>query len=235
MRFKALQTHPELPLPVQLCPMKTARRMRLRVDERKRVLKLTHPRGMRPATALAWAASQRQWVEEQLDSILPPVPLVPGAVIPIQGADVEICWSEHAPRTPSLVESRLVCGGPQAGIDRRIQLFLKRLALEILSLDTAEIASRAGLRPVAVAVGDARTRWGSCSSNGRIRYNWRLILASPEARRYVVAHEVAHLTHLNHGAKFKALERELFGGDTKAAEALLRSEGPRLRRIGLGR
>jgi predicted metal-dependent hydrolase len=235
VRFKALQTHPDLPLPVQLCPIRTARRMRLRVDERKRILKLTHPRGVRPAAALAWAASQKQWVEEQLDSILPPEPLVAGAVIPILGEDVEICWSEHAPRTPSLVDSRLVCGGAQAGLERRIQLFLKRLAVETLSLETAEIACRAAVRPVSVAVGDARTRWGSCSSNGKIRYNWRLILASPEARRYVVAHEVAHLTHLNHGAKFKALERDLFGGDTRTAEALLRSESPRLRRIGLGR
>jgi hypothetical protein len=86
-----------------------------------------------------------------------------------------------------------------------------------------------------VSIGDARTRWGSCSSDGRIRYNWRLILTTPEVRRYVVAHEVAHLEHLNHGKKFKALERKLFGGDVAAAEASLRSCAPRLRRIGQAR
>jgi predicted metal-dependent hydrolase len=64
-----------------------------------------------------------------------------------------------------------------------------------------------------------------------VRYSWRLILAPPEARRFVVAHEVAHLKHLDHGRRFKALERELFDGDVAAAERLLRSSAPRLRRI----
>jgi predicted metal-dependent hydrolase len=96
------------------------------------------------------------------------------------------------------------------------------------------MASKAGLRASCVAVGDARTRWGSCSSSGAIRYSWRLILAPPQARRFVVAHEVAHLAHLNHGAGFRALERRLFDGDVREAEALLRRVGPRLRRIGIG-
>jgi len=86
-----------------------------------------------------------------------------------------------------------------------------------------------------VSVGDADTRWGSCSSAGRIRYSWRLILAPPDARRYVVAHEVAHMRHLNHGPQFRTLERELFDGDRDAARLMLRRIGSRLKRIGRGR
>jgi len=209
--------------------------MRLRVDEARGVLKLTHPRGMRPAAALAWAAGHKRWVEEQLDASLPLEPFVPGAVIPFEGRDVELAWLEHMPRVPLLFGGRLVCGGPQSGFARRIERFLKSRALETLSSETAEFAAKAGLSPASVTVGDARTRWGSCSAGGRIRYCWRLILAPVEARRYVVAHEVAHLKHLDHGAEFKAFERLLFGGDTGAAQALLRAAGPRLRRIGLAR
>jgi predicted metal-dependent hydrolase len=62
--------------------------------------------------------------------------------------------------------------------------------------------------------------------------SWRLILAPPDVRRYVVAHEVAHLRHLNHGAEFKALEARLFGAGVAAAKAELRRLGPRLRRLG---
>jgi len=65
--------------------------------------------------------------------------------------------------------------------------------------------------------------------------SWRLILAPLEVRRYVAAHEVAHLVHLNHGPEFKALEVSLFGPDVSLAKAQLRSIGPRLRRIGLRR
>ena len=209
--------------------------MRLRFDDRERVLKVTHPTSVRVSAALAWAASQKEWVEEQLERALPPEPLVPGAVIPVEGRNVELCWSESAPRAPRLAQGQLVCGGPPHAFSRRIEQFLEQLALETLSNDTAEVARAAGLRPISVSVGDARTRWGSCSSSGRIRYSWRLILAEPQARRFVVAHEVAHLKHLDHGRGFKAFERELFGGDTAAAEALLRAWGPRLRRIGLAR
>lgn len=209
--------------------------MRLRFDEREGLLKLTHPRGIRTSVALAWAASQKEWVEEQLGRALPAQPLVPGAVIPIEGADVGLAWSEESPRSPSLAGGKLVCGGPEAGFPRRIELFLKRLALDTLSRETAEIGERAGLRAISVSIGDARTRWGSCSSKGSIRYSWRLILAAPEVRRFVIAHEVAHLKHLDHGKGFRALERELFGGDVAVAERLLREAAPRLRRIAVAR
>jgi predicted metal-dependent hydrolase len=231
---RILENHPDLPLPVLLCAIPTARRMRLRLDERERLLKVTHPRNVRPAVALEWAACQKLWVEEQLGRLLPAEPLVPGATIPIEGSEVELCWISGASRIPELGPGRLSCGGQQRAFGRQIERFLKRLALDALARDTSQIAARAGLRPLSVAVGDARTRWGSCSSNGSIRYSWRLILAPPDARRFVVAHEVAHLAHLNHGPDFRALEKELYGGDVRDAQALLRSVGPRLRRIGVG-
>jgi predicted metal-dependent hydrolase len=226
-------THPDLPLPVLLCAMRRARRMRLRVDERERLVKVTHPSGVRASTALDWAASHKDWVAEQLEKALPAEPFVPGAMIPLDGRDVELRWSGDLPRAPAFVDGTLGCGGPAASFARRIELFLRRHALETLSKETAEVASRCGLRASAVSVGDPRTRWGSCSAGGRIRYSWRLILAHPDARRFVVAHEVAHLKHLDHGPRFKALERELFGGATAEAQALLRASAPRLRRIGL--
>lgn len=235
MRSRRLASHPDLPLPVLLCPIRSARHIRIRLDERESLLKVTHPRHVRASAALAWAASQKQWVEQQLGRMEPPEPLVSGASIPVEGEEVILCWDEGAARLPALESGRLTCGGPKEAFPRRIEAFLRRRALEMLSAETAEMAARAGVRAVSVRVGDARTRWGSCSSKGAIRYNWRLILAPPQARLYVVAHEVAHLAHLNHGPGFKALERDLFGGDTRQAEALLRRSGPRLRRIGLGR
>jgi hypothetical protein len=232
---RKIATHPDLPLPVVLCAIRTARRMRLRFDERDHVLKLTHPRGVRTSAALAWAASQKLWVEQQLERASPLEPLAPGAVIPLEGADVELAWDQDSRRTPVLAGGKLVCGGPEPGFPRRIELFLKRRALETLSQETAEIGERAGLRAISVSIGDARTRWGSCSSRGSIRYSWRLILAPPEVRRFVVAHEVAHLKHLDHGKGFKTLERELFGGDVAAAERLLRQSAPRIRRVSVPR
>ena len=228
----ALVTHDSLPVPVELRRIRNARRLRLRYDERRQVLKLTCPPRTSPRQALAWAAEQRSWIDAQIAAAGGAEPFVPDAVIPLEGAEVQLCWRPEASRLPFLENGQLVCGGPETGFARRIETFLKKRALDILSAETAEHARKAGLAVRSVSIGDADTRWGSCSSEGRIRYNWRLILAPPAARRFVVAHEVAHLRHLNHGAEFKTLESALFDGDVAAARNLLRRVGPRLKRFG---
>ena len=229
---RELASHPGLPVPVDIRPIRTARRLRLRFDERRAVLKLTCPPRTSRRAALEWAAEQRAWVDAQIARVAQSEPLEPGAVIPVEGRDVRLEWAPEASRSPALVGDVLRCGGPEAAFARRIETFLKRLALERLSAETALIAAAAGVMPSSVAVGDADTRWGSCSSGRRIRYSWRLILAPREVRRYLVAHEVAHLVHMNHGPDFKALEERLFGAPVEPVRRLLGRVGPRLRRIG---
>ena len=187
--------------------------------------------------ALAWALDQRQWIEAQLARALPAEPFEAGAVIPVEGVETLIVWSEREPRTPRLANGELRCGGPpKRGSPAAIEAFLKRQAhRRRCRARSPSSRARPERRATSVSVGDAGTRWGSCSSQGRIRLSWRLILAPPQARRYVVAHEVAHLKHLNHGADFKALEARLFGPGMAEAKATLRDVGPRLRRLGRGR
>ena len=221
-----------LPVPIEVRRMRNARRVRLRFDEASRTLKLTCPARMSRRKALSWALDQRDWIEAQLARALAPEPFEPGALVPIEGEDRPIVWNEAEPRSPRLCDGALRCGGPEAGLPRRVESFLKARALEIMSAEVADFASRAGVEASGVSIGDAGTRWGSCSSTGRIRLSWRLILAPPEVRRYVVAHEVAHLSHLNHGPQFKALEAKLVGPGVSEAKAILRRIGPRLRRIG---
>lgn len=223
-----------LPAPIEIRPMRSARRLRLRFDEGSGTLKLTCPARMSRRSALAWALDQRDWIEAQLARTVPAEPFVPDALIPIEGRDTRIAWAEANPRTPRLEDPELRCGGPESGLARRVESFLKARALKVMSAEVAEFAALAGVEARNVSVGDAGTRWGSCSSRGGIRLSWRLIFASPQVRRYVVAHEVAHLKHLDHGPQFKALEARLVGPRLSEAKALLRREGPRLRRIGRG-
>jgi predicted metal-dependent hydrolase len=63
-------------------------------------------------------------------------------------------------------------------------------------------APRLDVRWQRLALSSARTRWGSASSDGSIRLNWRLIHFSPALIDYVVVHELAHLHEMNHGARF---------------------------------
>ena len=221
--------------PVELVIHPRARNLRLRLDERRRTLRLTCPPRTSRRAALDWAGRQEQWVAAQLATLTEPLGLAPGAVIPVEGVDTRIEWREGQSRTVRRVPGLLWCGGPREGFERRVARWLRGEALHLLSAETADMAALAGVKVSAVAVGDASSRWGSCSAGGRIRYNLRLLLAPPDVRRYVVAHEVAHRRHMDHGAAFHALEAALFGGPVAAARLALRRLGPGLKRIDLPR
>jgi predicted metal-dependent hydrolase len=231
-RSEAVHHHPGLPLPVAFRVHPRARRLKLRLDNNHQLLLLTcPPRGSRKA-ALDWAASQREWVESQLAKATPAIALQPGSTIPIEGRATRLDWLPDGARSVSLADGILACGGPRESFARRVETWLRGRARDLLSADTAKAAREAGVIVRRVSIGDAGTRWGSCSASGSIRYNWRLVLAPPEVRRWVVAHEVAHRVHMNHAPAFKALEAALFDGDADAARSLLRRIGPGLKRIG---
>jgi predicted metal-dependent hydrolase len=220
------------PLPIAVRRVRNARRFRLRFDEATGTLKLTCPWRASRRAALAWALDQRPWIDAQIRRTLPPEPFIPGASLPVRGIECTLAWDEAWPRLPTLHDREMRSGGPKSGLSRRVEAFLRRLALETMSREVAEFADAAGTAARSVSVGDAGSRWGSCSAAARIRLSWRLIMAPPEARRFVVAHEVAHLVHLDHGRQFKALEARLYGPGLAEAKASLKRVGPRLRRIG---
>lgn len=212
----------------------TARRIRLRVDRRTGAVLLTVPKRASERKALAWAAGHRDWIEAQLERIVPPAPLVPGGSLPLYGLPHEIDWDSGRPRTPSVEPGLLLVGGPADTVETRILRWLRRHAADLLSRETAEFAEKAGVKVERVGVGDPVSRWGSCSSKGAIRYSWRLILVPDWVRRATVAHEVAHRIHMNHGPDFHALVFELLGADPAPARSWLRTNGPLLHRIAGG-
>ena len=66
-------------------------------------------------------------------------------------------------------------------------------------------ARQMGLYPTQVRITGARTRFGSCSSQGHICFSWRLMQYPPEAIDYVVVHELAHLKEKEHNKAFYQL------------------------------
>ena len=219
-------------VPVTLRVSPRARRLRLKVDPRTRAVLLTVPRRVSHRRALAWAAEHQGWVERALADIPPRTPLAPGGTLPFRGAPHRIEWDSDRPRRIELEDGTLRTGGPIEGLEARLLRWLRGEALGMLSEETHEFAARAGVMASKVGVGDPVSRWGSCSSGGRLRYSWRLILAPDFVRRATVAHEVAHLVHMHHGPDFHALVTELLGADPKPARLWLRREGAALHRIG---
>src|SRR5205085_3207567 len=89
-----------LPLPIEIRPLRNARRLRLRFDEASGTLKLTCPWRTSRRTALAWALDQRDWIETQVARAEPGEPFEPGATIPFEGEEVRLVWDPAAHRSP---------------------------------------------------------------------------------------------------------------------------------------
>jgi predicted metal-dependent hydrolase len=84
----------------------------------------------------------------------------------------------------------------------RVAAWLKVLARDRLAQASTRYAGLVGRRYSSLAIRDTRSRWGSCSPDGRLMYSWRLIMAPPPVLDYVAAHEVAHLVELNHSPAY---------------------------------
>jgi len=218
-------------LPLQVSSNRQARRMSLRICMATRSLRLTLPPRTSRARALRFLEDQRGWIIAQAEKrLLPPIPFAPGVVLPVAGNDLLL--QSCSGRLVRVAGDRLLVPGEGEVYAGRVRRWLQRRARDILDSETRALARRVD-RPVqAVRVGEYRSRWGSCAADGRIAYSWRLIFAPDAVRRSVVAHEVAHLVEMNHGARFWALATELLGTPHDAARQWLRAHAPLLMRYG---
>jgi len=207
-----------------------SRRYRLVFDGARGELRLTVPRRTNERAALKWAGEQQTWLIEQVGKAALPVIVGPGSAVPFLGVERHIDWDAAAPRAIRLDGENLRVGGPRETVGRRIERWLKTQALDLMERESREIAGAAGLSVGRIGVGDPRSRWGSCTHDGDLRYSWRLVMAPDHVRRATVAHEVAHLRHMDHSAAFHALVDELHDGDVGAARGWLRREGRSLHR-----
>lgn len=208
-----------------------ARRMRLAIDPRDGAVTLSLPARASIAKGLDWARQHRAWIETALAAVPEVRPLAPGAVLPWEGIDRAIEWRTDAPRRPVLFDDKIMLGGPRDAVASRLLAWCKQEAKRVLEAETRALADEAGLSVRAVAVGDPRSRWGSCSAAGDIRYSWRLMMAPSFVRRATIAHELAHRVHMNHAPAFHALAGQLTGFDPQCSRAWLKANGAALQRV----
>src|SRR6056300_1637793 len=87
-------------------------------------------------------------------------------------------------------------------IKKKLKLFYRSLSERILKERTLIESKKMNLKVKAIKVRSYKNRWGSCSSNGDISYNWKLIMAPEKIIDYVIIHELCHLIHFNHSRDY---------------------------------
>jgi len=87
-------------------------------------------------------------------------------------------------------------------VAKELEVWFRAQAQRYLVERTAWHAARMQVAPASVGIKSYRSRWGSCHADGRIYFNWRIIMAPPSIVDYVVVHELCHLEHHNHSPDY---------------------------------
>ena len=107
----------------------------------------------------------------------------------------------------------------------RVQGWLQARAKETFAARLPIYAEKLGVTYQSFALSSATTQWGSCTADGRIRLNWRLMHFALPLIDYVIAHELSHLREMNHSPRFWATVQSIFP-EFETAKRALRESAP---------
>lgn len=161
---------------------------------------------------------REDWVFAKLADIrrhhaaIPQVRWEDGGTLPYLGESITLRLSTRATRgssasldaTARTLTVSLPPGATRAQVKDRVEAWLQNEACALFKSRLNFYEERLGVAHRVLRLSSAKTRWGSCSADGRILLNWRLIHFPLSSIDYVVAHELAHLKEMNHGPRFWA-------------------------------
>lgn len=206
------------------------------VDDRG--LSITAPRWVTLAEIEHAIAEKQKWIFAKLAEwhtsaarrVLPPMRWEDGATLPFLGKPVTLKLESPIGALVFDADVRtLHLGLPPTAtgqqIKDRVQGWLQTQARRLFGERLDVYAERLGVRHSAYALSSAAMRWGSCTADGKIRLNWRLVHFPLSLIDYVVAHELAHLKEMNHSPRFWDTVESIFPEFREAREQL-RSHPP---------
>ncbi len=220
-----------LSAPLELRESVRTRRLTLRLDPGRGLIQVVVPAGSDEADVIRFVNRHTGWIEARLAALPPARPFLEGASIPVLGAPHTIRHDPGCRGAGQRSNGEIRVGGAPEHLPRRVRDLLVAESRRVLSERARVMADSLGTQVRGIAVRDTRSRWGSCSSKGRLSFSWRLILTPEPVLNYVVAHEVAHLHEMNHSSRFWTLVGRLVP-DAAPSRAWLRSHGAELLRLG---
>jgi predicted metal-dependent hydrolase len=203
-------------------------------------LSITAPRWVTLADIETAISEKQRWIFTKLiewqtrveQRALPKVDWKDGAEVPYLGQPVRVTLGSPQgtlafSATDSALQVPLPLQADPQQIKDRVQGWLQNEAKRVFGERLVIYAEKLGVNYRAYALSSAATRWGSCSSDGKIRLNWRLIHFPLSIIDYVVAHELAHLREMNHSPRFWQTVESIFP-EFREARQTLKSHPPEL-------
>lgn len=195
----------------RLVRSKTARKLRVRVGPNG--VEVVRPASRQLEDVAGFLRAHGAWIAGQMDRVTQlrgirrpgkrtgPEILFHGQLTSVR---VEHRSDWHGPNRITLQNDRLVIVHGTAATPPSVSLenWLRRDARKEISRHLADATRRLKRSPGKLYVMDQRTKWGNCSAQGNLSFNWRLILAPDFVLRYLVTHEAVHLAVPDHSHRF---------------------------------
>lgn len=210
-----------------------ARRLIVRLDERRREAVAVAPSPRQIEAAAAFAAERVDWISSRLQHLPEIIRFEHGAIFNYRGEPCVIS-TEGEGRLAKLIQGTprtLSVPGDPDTVAMRVVRYLKKQARADLTRAVNRHCETLGVTHQSLSIKDTRSRWGSCTFDGQLSFSWRLVMAPPAVLDYVAAHECAHLLEMNHSPKFWAHVARCCP-DWKRQRAWLRIHGAELQAAG---
>ena len=202
-------------IPVLFKRRKGTKNMRLYVSRAQKQACLSLPWYALNMTGEKFVKAHMVWLKEQLKMYGTSHTFQDGQTITLLGEPLRLQWVGGTRTTQQ--DGVLSVGGEQQHFNRRVADYIKRQTLAYIQKKAAEYAGR----PLGhIRLRDTHARWGSCSATGHLSFCWRLGLAPLFVLDYIIAHEVTHLSEMNHSYRFWQKVKAINPDVTKAKQWL---------------
>lgn len=205
------------PLPFTFTLVRSARRRSIAIQIANAQVVVRAPHAVAKADIDAFVREKSRWVQQKLRqqerqlAALPEYTFAHGSQIPFLGEPLELVVHtqpkadvvRYGTKLLVILSSRSRQPAEQQA-KRLVSAWLEAQALRILTAKTDAAVARLGVRYRGLTLKATRSKWGHCTAQGAIQYNWQIMLAPEPIVDYLVAHEVSHLLHHNHSAAFWA-------------------------------
>ena len=180
---------------------------------------------------------KRKWIVEKLkltEEIKKPIPikheLVSGEKFLLKNRLIRLKIYNYPNKRPKItyafktlhiyVNENLSVIQKEDEIKRVLIEWYKEKALSIISNRIEKYLDLINYTPQEIKIRDQKVRWGSCTTDGKLIFNWRIIMAPISAIDYIIVHELCHMKDSTHSAKFWDLVESLFPNYKKWKEWL---------------
>lgn len=187
-----------------------AKHIRLTISQHDGVVVTFPSRMRRYVNPDDFIREKQDWVLRHISKMGPAAnasELVTGSRVSIYGNEYTVAILNCSARRPEieLTGSELRVALPvgyKGEVKDAVKEWIRGQAAPVIQREAETLAREIGVRYKRLTIRDQRTKWGSCSRNGNLSFNWRLILFPPDVLRYVVIHELCHLKQFNHSTRF---------------------------------